>query len=85
MPFHKIPIQSKLGQISVFYTVKYTTTVMKTEEATRSCSEISYSCSQRENCPYSGPYFLAFELNMDENNSKYGHILRSGCGDIFIF
>ena len=26
---------------------------------------------------YSGPYFPAFGLNMDQNNSEYGHFLRS--------
>ena len=26
---------------------------------------------------YSGPYFSAFGLNTDQNNSEYGHILRS--------
>ena len=26
---------------------------------------------------YSGPYFLAFGLNTDQNNSEYGHFLRS--------
>ena len=26
---------------------------------------------------YSGPYFPAFELNRDQNNSEYGHFLRS--------
>ena len=26
---------------------------------------------------YSGPYFLAFRLKTDKNNSKYGHFLRS--------
>ena len=26
---------------------------------------------------YSGPYFLAFKLKTDKNNSKYGHFLRS--------
>ena len=28
---------------------------------------------------YSGPYFSAFGLNTDQNNSEYGHILRSVC------
>ena len=28
---------------------------------------------------YSGPYFPAFGLNADQNNSKYGHFLRSDC------
>ena len=27
---------------------------------------------------YSGPHFPPFGLNMDQNNSKYGHFLRSG-------
>ena len=27
---------------------------------------------------YSGPYFPAFGLNTDQNNSEYGHFLRSG-------
>ena len=27
---------------------------------------------------YSGPHFLAFGLNEDQNNSDYGHFLRSG-------
>ena len=26
---------------------------------------------------YSGPYFPAFRLNTDQNNSEYGHFLRS--------
>ena len=26
---------------------------------------------------YSGPYFPAFELNTDQNNSEYGHFSRS--------
>ena len=26
---------------------------------------------------YSGPYFSAFGLNTDQNNSEYGHFLRS--------
>ena len=26
---------------------------------------------------YSGPYFPAFGLNADQNNSEYGHFLRS--------
>ena len=26
---------------------------------------------------YSSPYFPAFKLNADQNNSEYGHILRS--------
>ena len=26
---------------------------------------------------YSGPYFPTFELNTDQNNSEYGHFLRS--------
>ena len=29
---------------------------------------------------YSGPYFLAFGLNADQNNSEYGHLLRSATG-----
>ena len=27
---------------------------------------------------YSSPYFSAFGLNTDQNNSEYGHFLRSG-------
>ena len=27
---------------------------------------------------YSGPYFLAFGLNTDQNNSEYRHFLHSG-------
>ena len=27
---------------------------------------------------YSGPYIPAFGLNTDQNNSEYGHFLRSG-------
>ena len=27
---------------------------------------------------YSCPYFLTFRRNTDQNNSKYGHFLRSG-------
>ena len=30
---------------------------------------------------YSSPYFPAFGLNTDQNNSKYGHFLRS---DVYI-
>ena len=26
---------------------------------------------------YSGPYFFAFGLNTDQNNSEYGHFSRS--------
>ena len=36
--------------------------------------------SQHEKCPYSGYsglYFPAFGLNSDQNNSEYGHFLRS--------
>ena len=28
---------------------------------------------------YSGPHFPAFGLNTDQNNSEYGHFLRSEC------
>ena len=43
-------------------------------------------CSQRNKCLYlefSGPYFPAFGINMDQKNSEYRHILRSGC-NVFI-
>ena len=33
---------------------------------------------------YSGPYFPAFGLNTDQNNSEYGHILRSKIHAIFL-
>ena len=33
---------------------------------------------------YSGPYFRAFGLNTDQNNSEYGHILRSEIHAIFL-
>ena len=28
---------------------------------------------------FSGPYFPAFGRNTDQNNSEYGHFLRSDC------
>ena len=34
---------------------------------------------------YSGLHFLAFILNSDQNNSKYGHFLRNAYHDIFFF
>ena len=33
---------------------------------------------------YSGPYFPAFGLNADQNNSEYGHFLRSGESYLFV-
>ena len=33
--------------------------------------------SLREKFPYSGPYFPAFGLNKDHDNSEYGHFLFS--------
>ena len=33
---------------------------------------------------YSGPYFPAFGLNTDQNNSEYGHFSRSDYFCIFI-
>ena len=33
---------------------------------------------------YSSPYFPAFGLNTDQNNSEYGHILRSKIHAIFL-
>ena len=32
---------------------------------------------------YSGPYFPAFGLNMDQNNSEYGHFSRSDSNNRF--
>ena len=40
----------------------------------------SSSLSLREKCPYfsfSGTYFPAFVLNMDQKNSEYGHFSHS--------
>ena len=35
-------------------------------------------CTKSARIPsYSGPYFPAFGLNTDQNNSEYGHFLRS--------
>ena len=47
-----------------------------------SCAKVLVSdvrCIKSVRIPsYSGPYFPAFGLKTDQNNSEYGHFLRSG-------